>query len=276
MNETEKTFARPADPFCGEQGVLVIAHRGGAALWPENTLVAFEGARDLGVDVLELDIHATSDGVLVVIHDSVVDRVTEGSGLVKEKTLTELKQLDAGYRWTEDGETHPYRGKGLTIPTLAEVIEAAPDHWINIDIKQARPPIVDRLATLIETANLSERVLVGSFDPKVLRAFRKRCPGVATAAGLGEAKRFFVLHNLYLARFYKAKRGVAFQIPVDHEGRSIVTPRLIRDAHRRGFGVHAWTVNREAEMRRLIEAGVDGIVTDRPDLLLAIRKERVG
>ena len=276
MSETGNRFARPSRPFRDERGVLVIAHRGGSGLWPENTLPAFEGARDLGVDVLELDIHATSDGALVVIHDAVVDRVTDGSGLVREKTLTELKALDAGYRWTDDGETFPFRGKGVSIPTLAEVIEAAPNHWINIDIKQADPPIIERLATLIDKNDLSERVLVGSFDPKVLSAFRTRCPAPATAAGLDEAKRFFVLHKLFLSRLYRPRAEVALQIPVDHEGRKIVTPRLIRDAHRRGLAVHAWTVNEEAEMHSLIEAGVDGIVTDRPDRLTTIRNERVG
>ena len=115
-----------------------MAHRGGRQLWPENTLTAFRGAAAMGVDVLEMDVHSSSDGVLVVLHDDTIDRTTDGMGLVHDYPLTALQALDAGYQWTADeGATYPFRGQGIAIPTLAEVLEAFPDAFLNVEIGNA-------------------------------------------------------------------------------------------------------------------------------------------
>ena len=141
-------FFRTADPVNNDR-VLVMAHQGGDGLWPSNTLYAFERAVQAGVNVLELDVHASQDGALVVIHDDSVDRTTDGSGLVGDKTLAELKKLDAGYDWSPErtGETFPYRGQGITLPTLQEVFAAFPDTRVNVEIKQLEPSIVGLCAT---------------------------------------------------------------------------------------------------------------------------------
>ena len=126
----------PEHPFLAGGNPLVMAHRGGQGLWPPNTLFAFERAVEMGADILEMDIHASADGVLIVHHDDTVDRTTNGSGAIRDHTLTELKELDAGYHWSADGgETYPFRGKGMRIPTLEEVLEAFPKTRLNIDIK---------------------------------------------------------------------------------------------------------------------------------------------
>ena len=130
----------------GNSRPLVFAHRGGGGLYPENTLEAFKYSVSMGVDVLELDVHSTSDGTLVVMHDSQVDRTTNGSGQVNQMTLVQLKKLDAGYGFTPDGgKTYPYRGRGITIPTLQEVFDALPDKTFNIEPKQAEPSITKPL-----------------------------------------------------------------------------------------------------------------------------------
>jgi len=161
-------MAQPAEsrPFFSDYpaSVLVMAHRGGKGLWPENTLYAFREAARAGVDVLEMDIHSTKDGVLVVIHDATVERTTDGSGEVQSYTLEELRKLDAGYRWTnDDGKTFPYRSKGIQIPTLEEVLSTFPDIRLNIEIKPPDVRIAEKLCNQIRAAQSSSRVLVASF-----------------------------------------------------------------------------------------------------------------
>ncbi|MCP4421279.1 MAG: glycerophosphodiester phosphodiesterase, partial [Chloroflexi bacterium] len=133
----------PNKPFATQGGVVVLAHRGWRGCYPENTMLAFEKAAELPIDGLEIDIHSTSDGVLVVFHDDSLERTTNGNGRIQDYTFAELQKLDAGYRFTpDDGQTFPFRGQGITIPILAEVFETFPRLWINIDIKQETPSIV--------------------------------------------------------------------------------------------------------------------------------------
>ena len=137
--------------FAQDEGrPLVMAHRGGAGLWPENTMFAFERAAEMGADVIETEIHSTADNNLVLIHDKTVDRTTNGTGPVNSFTLAELKELDAGYKWTTDGgRTFPFRGKGITVPTLEEVFTGLPNIPINIDIKQIAPSLAAPLQFMI-------------------------------------------------------------------------------------------------------------------------------
>lgn len=260
----------PKEPFADERGMIVMAHRGGGGRWPENTMLAFQNAAALGVDGLELDIHSTADDVLVVIHDAVVDRVTNGRGAVQNFTLAELQQLDAGYHWTNDGgQTYPFRGQGVTIPTLAEVFAAFPDLWINIDMKQSQPSLVAPFVALLREMGMVAQVCVGSFDAETVRQFRQACPEAATAASLPEALRLFALSQVGLGGLYWGG-ATAMHLP-EVEGRlRIVTPRFVRAAQRQGVAVHVWTVNDIATMQRLRQMGVDGLMTDYPDLLLKV------
>ncbi len=258
----------PDHPFFGDDEVLLIAHRGGAGLWPENTIYAFEHAVALGVDVLEMDVHSTKDGELVVIHDETVDRTTNGTGRVEELTLAEIQDLDAGYTWTQDnGESYPFRGQGLRIPTLAEVLAAFPKARMNIEIKQG--PIPARLCRMLRDQGMTERALIAAFDAQTMSQFRRLCPEVATAAAEKEIRMFYGLNVTHLGRFYRLP-AEALQVPEYHSDRHILTRAFVKAAHGRNMRVHAWVIDDINDMQRMVDLGIDGIITDYPDRLKAV------
>lgn len=241
---------------------IAMAHRGSRLLWPENTMVAFQGAVDLGYRYLETDLHATSDGVLVLFHDDTLGRTTDGSGNIKKRTFEDLSQLDAGYRF--DPIHHfPHRGAGLRIPTLEELAQTFPTAMLTLDLKQSG--IEKLLADAVHRLNLWDRVIVGSFSDTRIRKFRKLTGRrVATSSGPRETLRAMA----------SARRGRPVSVPADAlqvpeiYGRiQVVTPKLVRAAHDGGKQVHVWTVNDADDMKRLLAMGVDGIITDRPDTL---------
>lgn len=248
----------------------VIAHQGGDGLWPGNTLFAFQQAAEMGVDVLEMDLHQSADGVLVLMHDETVDRTTDGRGLIRELSLAELKQLDAGYDWSPDGEqSTPFRGQGIQVPTLEEVFQAFPDYLFNIEIKQVEPSVGAAFCDLIRQYGLEIRVLVASFHSQAMQDFRQACPQVATSATRSETTIFFALNSVYLGRLVTPPYQ-AVQVPEYSSGLRVLSPRFVRGAHGRGLEVHAWTINTTADMQRFLDMGVDGLITDRPDLLLEL------
>lgn len=265
----------PSHPFFVDDDFLVIAHQGGNLLRPDNTMLAFEHAATLGVDVLEMDIHGSADGELVVMHDETVDRTTDGSGRIQDLTLAQIKSLDAAYRWhSDDGASFPYRGQGVTVPTLEEVFIAFPDIRINIEIKQAEPSIAEPFCALIRAHSRSDTVLVASFHQSAIEQFRTACPEVATSMVQAEIQTYFILNQLFLSGLFQPP-AEAFQVPQYFDlpvlGRTHVTSdRFIHNAQRLNINVHVWTVNEPSEMQQLIAAGVDGIITDRPDLLLEV------
>lgn len=249
---------------------FATAHRGGEGQWPSNTLYAFERALALGMDVLETDIHASADGALVIRHDPTVDSTTDGIGRIYDLTLTQIKALDAGATWTADGgQTFPFRGLGITVPTLLEVFQAFPQARLSIDIKPKDPAVVDALCQTLRAYDKLKQVVVGSFHDSQLRRFRLLCPEVDTAAGVSETRSFFLLSRAGLSRLYRSP-AKAFMIP-EYAGRlHVVTPGFVREAHARGLQVHVWTVSEAGDMRRLIDWGVDGIITDYPERLIAL------
>jgi len=248
----------------------VIAHRGGRGLWPENTLYAFRKAADLGADVLEMDIRQTADGVLVVLHDETVDRTTDGSGPVAALTLSRLRELDAGYRWSADSDkTHPHRGQGLAVPSLKEVFSALPGTRMNLEIKTRDAALSKPLCELIRGHRMEHLVVVASFGQDAMDAFRSACPGVATAATAEEARRFFRLTALFLDPLFEP-RAEALQVPERLGNLDVLTPKFVRAARRLNLKIDVWTVNEPDDMRRLIALPVDGIMTDYPDRMLAL------
>jgi glycerophosphoryl diester phosphodiesterase len=250
------------------QRPLVFAHRGGGGLFPENTLGAFEYSAKMPVDVLELDVHATSDGALVVMHDATVERTTDGRGRISEMTLGELKKLDAGYNFSTDGgQSFPFRGKSITVPTLEEVFSAFPEMTFNVEPKQETPSIIKPLCALIRERKMSDKTIVGSFKQSVIDEFRQECPEVATSASPTEASEFLVLAKTGLTESYSPPMQ-ALQIPERIGGLQVVTKEFVEAAHRQNLKVHVWTINQTEDMRRLLDAGVDGIMTDYPDRLL--------
>ncbi len=251
-----------------EQQPLVIAHQGGNGQWPSNTLFAFDKAAAIGVDVLEMDLHITADDVLVLMHDETVDRTTNGVGAIEEMTLAELKQLDAGYRWSaDDGQTFPFRNQGITVPTMEELFQAFPDMPMNIELKYAEMDMAPLFCSLIRQYGMEDKLLVASFHDDAMQSFRETCPEVATSAPQNEIIPLVLLSKVGLGFLYSPK-AVAVQVPENRSGIHILTPGFIKAAHSRNMNVDAWTINEKEDMIRMIELGVDGIITDYPELLL--------
>lgn len=248
-----------------------LAHRGASARAPENTLEAFRLAVEAGAGGLELDVHVTRDGQVVVIHDATVDRTTDGSGAVAEMELEEIQRLDAGYRFSPDGgRTFPYRGRGVRIPTLTEVYASFPEARVNADIKEAQWGAEEAVWRVIRSAGAEERTLIASTEHAVVRRFRRISRGrIATAASRREIAAFYVLSR---ARLGALARPVydALQVPVEHRGIELLTPRFVRAARSAGVRVDVWTINDAAQMRWLLDLGVSGIMTDRPEVLAAL------
>lgn len=252
--------------------VLNIAHRGGRALRPEHTIIAYEHALEVGADVLEIDVQSTSDGVLVVMHDSDVDRTTDGQGPVQSYTYAELQQLDAGYWYTEDdGETYRYRAQGLQVPSFEWVLARFSNSYFVVEDKQTDPSIVDAMLALVAAAGLTERVVFGSFEDAVNQEIRLADPDVFTNLSLGEVTTFFFLNEESEADYIPP--GMFHQIPLSQGDIPILTPEYIARANRFDMKIHVWTINDAQEMRDVIELGVDGIITDDPNLLEQVLAE---
>jgi glycerophosphoryl diester phosphodiesterase len=252
---------------------LVIAHRGGAGIAPENTLEAFQRSHDIGADILELDIRVTSDGKIVVIHDSTVDRTTNGTGKVAELTLSEIKQFDAGFHWNrKGGKAFPFRGKGIRVPTLREVFEAFPDTKINIEAKVETPGGVEQVCDLIHEFKRTSRSVVASAIGPVIDDFRANCKGVATSASASESTNFLAMYKIGLSKKFEANMQ-ALQIPRYLFGIEVVSKEFVRAAREHNLELHVWTINKKEDMKRLIDLGADGIITDRPDRLLGLLRE---
>lgn len=249
---------------------LVIAHQGGDGLWPGDTLFAYQKAAKLGVDVLEMDIHITKDGVLVLMHDETVDRTTNGTGGIESMTLAELKQLDAGYDWSPDeGKTFPFRGQGVTVTALEELFQTFPDKHMTIEIKKSNASMVKPFCELIRKYDMQDKVLVASFYDDKMKEFRAECPEVATSSAKNETTVFVLLSKAFLAGFY-SPNFLSLQVPQESGGITVMTESFVKASHSRGLAVEVWTINDEETMQKLIDWGVDGIITDRPDLMMKL------
>jgi glycerophosphoryl diester phosphodiesterase len=254
--------------FSGPEPRL-FAHRGASARAPENTLESFRLAREQGVSYLELDVHLSADSELVVIHDSSVSRTTGRRGRVENMTLTEIRKLDAGFKFTMDhGRTFPYRGRGLRIPTLGEVLDTFPEMWITVEIKQTRAGVAEALARVLRAHHAEDRVIVASHEDELLKAFRAAAPTVATSFSKDEVREFLLRLRGGTMGGYRPP-GVAFQVPEYKGLRRVVSKSVIDAVHGLGVEVHVWTVNEPVHIARLLSWGVDGIMTDDPARAIA-------
>ncbi len=256
-------------PYFTSGDVLVIAHRGGRGLAPENTLAAFARSAALGVDVLEMDLRQSSDGALIVLHDRRVDRTTNGQGAADSLSLAQLKQLDAGYHFSPDGQTFPWRGQGVAIPTLDEVFTAFPNMRFLIEIKDDSDALVSDFCRTIRRFELNDRVIAASFRSGPLESLRQTCPEVATSASSSAGMSFVFLHWLRLDAAYHPT-SQAFQFPPRFGKIDLIDRRFIARAHAHNIQVHVWTINDPDAMQRYLDLGVDGLITDYPDRLLSI------
>jgi len=266
----------PTNYYAGAVRPLVIAHQGGDGLWPGDTLFAFGKAVEIGSDVLEMDAHITRDGRIVLMHDEAVDDTTDGTGLIEDLTLAELKRLDAAYDWSaDDGLTFPFRGRGIQVPTLDELFQNFPQMRYLIEIKLTQNPIDAPLCALIRQHNMQDKVIVGSFHDVAMKNFRATCPEVATSASRTEVRNYVLLGKAFLWGFIQPGYQT-IQPPYDPEeslGIPIMTERFVRESHAKNIRVEPWTVNDPELMQRYIEWGVDGIITDRPDLMIDVLKK---
>jgi glycerophosphoryl diester phosphodiesterase len=276
-----------ANPWL-ERRVLAYAHQGGAWSWPSSTLFAMRNAVAAGAPAIELDVHATKDGQLVVCHDETVDRTTNGTGAIADLSFAEVKALDSAYWFIPGADVtpgrpesdYPYRGRAETDPefriaSLEEVLEAFPDVILNLDIKRSAPavaPYEQAVADLLRRFSRSDDVIVTSFNDLTTAAFSRLAPEVPTSAGTAGT-----------AAFYQAVRDgeepppasfVAFQVPERYGDITLVDRRFVETAHRHGFAVHVWTVNDVESMERLVDLGVDGIISDLPPELMGVLRER--
>ncbi len=230
---------------------------------------AFSGAVSLGYRHLETDLRLTRDGVLVCFHDPTLDRTTNGSGPVSDLTFEDLSGLDAGHR--HFGVEGPaFRGRKIRVPTLEEAIVAFPEVSFVVDLKSEG--LAEPLNDLIERLDAHDRLIVGSFSDHRLEEFRMVSRGrVATSTGSAEARSWLLASRVGRGVLSDA---VALQLPRHSRGLRVVDRKLMEAAHARGLQVHVWTINTLAEMGELLDLGVDGIITDRPDLLKQLLEER--
>jgi len=245
----------------------VFGHRGAAAVAPENTLASFALAATLGAEYLELDVHASSDGTIVVFHDDALDRTTDGSGPVCAQSWHDLQRLDAGHRFGGADGSFPYRGQGVRIPALEEVLRAFPAHRFNIEIKQAAPAIVADVVALLRDCGVAERTLLAAARDDVMAAIRAAVgDSIVTGSSTGDVAAFIDRCERDDWDGYRHP-GVALQIPPSFAGQALVTPQTIAAAHRLDVEVHVWTINTTAEIEALLDLGVDGVMSDAPGLV---------
>jgi glycerophosphoryl diester phosphodiesterase len=242
---------------------LVFGHRGGAALAPENTLAAVGAGLSAGADGIEVDVRLSLDGVAVLMHDATLDRTTNAAGPVGALSAADLGLLDAGYRFGRDGG-HPFRGRAIGVPRLTEVLGRFRETAFIVELKSADPRLARAVVDDIHAAGASGRVTVGSFDKAALDAVRALDPAIRTGADMDTVR-----SGLDVASWPGAPAAPAFeafQVPELYAGIRIVTPEFIDRAHGSGISVFVWTVNAEDDMQRLLDWGVDGLITDRPDI----------
>jgi len=255
----------------GRPRPLVYAHRGGAALRPENTLEAFDHGIALGADGIELDVHLSRDGVVVVHHDDTLDRTTNACGPVRAYTADELARMDAGHRFRPPGADgmFPFRGRGIGVPTLRSVLERYRDARFIIELKVNAPELAYRAIDEIRRAGAVERAALGSFGWRVLHAARRYEPRLPTGAAREETR--WALYRSWVGWPLGRTSYREFQVPERSGRTTIVTPEFVAHAHRAGVPVKIWTVDDPADMRRFIEWGADALISDRPDLAVAVR-----
>jgi glycerophosphoryl diester phosphodiesterase len=244
----------------------VFAHRGGAALRPENTILAFDHGMSLGADGVELDVHLSRDGVVVVHHDTTLERTTNGHGSLAALTADELARLDAGHHF------EGFRGAAGGVPALQDVLRRYPAALFIIELKVNEPALAHKTIDVIRAAGALDRVAVGSFGTRVLRAARAYEPRILSGASREETR--LALYRSWVRWPVRHPPNDAFQVPEQSGSTRVVSPRFVHDAHDVGVAVQVWTVNEVADMRRLLDWGVDGLISDRPDRAVEVVRSR--
>jgi glycerophosphoryl diester phosphodiesterase len=269
---------------------MVYAHRGGAKLRPENTVLAFDHGLSLGADGLEFDVHLSRDGVVVVHHDATLDRTTNGHGPLAALTADELARLDAAHHFpahpthpahlehlehptlpTHPAQ-HPFRGLAGGVPTLHDVLRRYPSIPLIIELKVNEPELARRTIDVIRAADAVDRVGLGSFGTRVLRAARAYEPTIRTGSSREETR--LALYRSWVRWPVRRPPYQEYQVPEISGNTRVVSPRFVRYAHETDLRVKVWTVDDADDMRRLLSWGVDAIISDRPDIAVEVVKAR--
>jgi len=249
----------------------IFGHRGAAGVAPENTLLAFAKALATGANRLELDVHGTRDGTVVVFHDATLDRTTDGTGPLQRRSLSELQELDAGYHFCAPDGSHPFRGKGVRIPTLKEFLATFPDVPLNIEIKQDEPAIEAEVFALLDWFDARERTLLAAENASIMARIRAAAPEMITGMSTADVVEFLQRRG----DISYQPPGAALQVPCSLGGFQIVTSEVVTSAHALGIEVHVWVINDESTMEALLDLGVDGLMTDFPALAQAVLSNRL-
>ena len=249
---------------------LVFAHRGGRALGPENTIPAFDAGLAAGADGLELDVHLSSDGEVVVCHDATLDRTTDATGPIAARSAAELARINATLRFGVDLE-HVWAGERGGIPTLRAVLGRYRDAPVIIEIKTGTPEAARAVVEVVRDVGAVDRVCVGSFSLIAVQAVRIFEPKIPTSGSRKEGQ--LALYRSWLGLSPGRVAYRAFQVPEQAGRLRVVTPRFVRAVHRANVALQVWTVNEESDMRRLLGWGVDGIISDRPDVGVRVRDD---
>ena len=273
-----------------DRRVISYAHQGGANEAPSSTLYAIDRAVGLGAGAIELDVHATADGRLVVCHDATLERTSDGSGFIADHSLEELLGLDNAYSFVpgedaqpgRDPSAYPLRGLApgdheLGIATLEEILERYPGVVLNLDIKRTAPeiePYEETLAELLREYERLDDVIVASFVDAATEASKRCAPEIATSAGTNATADFYRAYRAGAPVPEALGRHVALQVPVSFHGITLVDEGFVATAHAAGLAVHVWTINDRAEMEELLDLGVDGIISDLPTPLVALLRAR--
>ena len=263
-------------PFFDIGSPITIGHRGCAGEAAENTLPSFERALAQGADVLETDVHLTRDAVPVLIHDDVVDRITDGSGPIARFTFSELCRLDAGHRFSADGgRSYPFRGRGIGIPSLEQALTAFPGARFNLELKEDRPGLVECCIEILTSLKRVSLTLLTAESGTVMEAIRAHVRHSGADVALGASTPDVAAFVNAVIRDTAPPPGpMALQVPAVFAGRALVTQRFVDTAHAYGIQVHVWTINDRSAMTSLLDLGVDGLVTDHPGRLVRLLEER--
>ena len=258
-------------PFFGTSKPRVFAHRGGCALGPENTIPTFERGLAAGADGLELDVHLSSDGTVVVCHDATLERTTDASGTVNRRTAAELSRVDAGYRWVDAAGNHPFRACSVGVPTLREVLRRFKDVPIIIDMKVDHREMGQAVAAEVRAASAVERVCAACDGSRAVRAARAALPGMATSASRWDVR--LALYRSWAHWPVRRTEYGGYQVPETAGMFRVVSPTFIRHAREAELEVQVWTVDDAADMKRLLAWGVDALISNRPDLAVSVRDQ---
>ena len=252
----------------------VVAHRGDSKHFPENTIEAFLSAVEMGIDVIETDVHLSKDNQVVIWHDETLDRNTNGSGRIEDHSVNELLEFDAGFTFTKDGgKTFPFREKNVKLCTLEEALIKCPKQRFNIDLKTKDLRIVDEFINVVRKLKAEHRVCCASFHLENLLAIRAKAPDILTSVTTKEVIPLLLKQKLNILPKKLADRKIIFQVPPSQGLIKVITPRFIKMMHKRGAVIMVWTINEEDKMRELFKMGVDSIMTDDPATVIKVAKE---